>query len=81
MDIAPSYMERQWIYFVRAILSSLHHKLKFVIRNKVVSIDGEEDIIVATSTDTLYAKLDEGIPEPSLPPMLKKYRPWLSLIC
>ena len=48
-----------------AVPSSLHQKLKFVIRNKVVSIGGEEDIIAATSTDTLYVEHHKGIVEPS----------------
>ena len=48
-----------------AVPSSLHKKLKFVIRNKVVSIGGEKDIITATSIDTAYVETNEGILEPS----------------
>ena len=42
-----------------------HQKLKFIIENKVVSVEREEDIIAATSTDAPYVKLDEDIQESS----------------
>ena len=51
MDIVPSYksiLGRPWIHFARAIPLSLHQKLKFIITNKVVSIEKEKDIIAAT---------------------------------
>ena len=91
MDIALSYnylLRRLLIYSVRAVPLSLHQKLKFVIRNKVVSIGEEEYIIAATSINTLYVEPDEGILKPFfnhlsslMPPMLKKDCPWLNVIC
>ena len=72
IDIAPSYhclLGRPWIHSARAVLSFLHPKLKFIIENKVISIEEEEkekDIIAATLTDAAYVKPDEDIPKSPL---------------
>ena len=67
-DIAPSYnylLGKPWIHSIVVAPSFLHQKLKFIIENKVVSIEGEKDIIAATLTDALYVEPDEDIPKSS----------------
>ena len=67
-NIAPlcNYLlGKLWIHSTRAIPSFLHQKLKFIIKNKVVSIRGEENIISTTSTNAPYLKPDEDILESS----------------
>lgn len=50
MDIYPSYsylLEQPWIHSVGAVTSTLHQRLKFLINNKLVVMEGEEDIMVS----------------------------------
>lgn len=50
MDIHPSYnclLGRPWIHSAGAVSSTLHQRLKFVVNNKVVVVEGEEDFLVS----------------------------------
>ena len=40
--------------------SSLHHKLKFVVRGQLVIVSGEEDILVSCPSSTPYVEAVEG---------------------
>ena len=54
MDITPTYnclLGRPWIHSARAIPSTLHQKVKFVIDECLISVDAEDDIIASASTD------------------------------
>ncbi|XP_016747272.2 uncharacterized protein [Gossypium hirsutum] len=64
MDIKPFYnclLWRPWIHSAGAVLSSLHQKLKLVSEGRLVTINAEEDIIVADmpglSTDIVVHRL------------------------
>ena len=62
MDISPSYnclLGRPWIHVSRAVPSTLHQKIKFMIEGQLVCIATEEDMIVATSSGAPYVKADE----------------------
>ena len=68
MDINPSYnclLGRPWIHSTRAIPSSLHQKLKFVIDDKVVTIRAEEEMIATTITDDIYIEPNKDAPDSS----------------
>lgn len=44
MDIHPAYsclLRRPWIHSARAVASMLHQRLKFVVNNKLVVVEGE----------------------------------------
>lgn len=50
MDIHPAYnclLVRLWIHVAGADTSILHPKLKFIVNGKLITIDGEEDIMVS----------------------------------
>ena len=62
MDISSSYnylLGRPWIHIVGAVPSTLHQKIKFVIKGQLVSIAAEEDMIAATSSGAPYIEVDE----------------------
>ena len=66
MDIKPSYnclLGRPWIHSAGAVPSSLHQKLKFVTEGKLVSVEGEQDIIASVTSDTPYVQPDEEAEE------------------
>lgn len=49
MDIHPTcscMLGRPWIHFAGAVTSMLHQRLKFVVNNKLVLVEGEEDFLV-----------------------------------
>lgn len=51
MDISPSYsflIGRPWIHAIRVVTSTLHQRLKFITNDKLIIIDGEEDMFVVT---------------------------------
>lgn len=50
VDILPEYkcfLGRPWIHAAGAVTSTLHRKLKFSADNKMVVVEGEEDIVVS----------------------------------
>ncbi|XP_052882192.1 uncharacterized protein LOC128290539 [Gossypium arboreum] len=62
MDIKPSYnclLGRQWIHSVGAVPSSLYQKLKLVTDGRLVTINMEEDIIVAVTNKDPYVETNE----------------------
>ncbi|XP_017979875.1 PREDICTED: uncharacterized protein LOC108662802 [Theobroma cacao] len=66
MDIAPSYnylLGRPWIHMVRAIPSSLHQKVKFIVDGKIVCVNGEEDLLISKPTYTPYVEAAKEVPE------------------
>ncbi|KAK8559962.1 hypothetical protein V6N12_012773 [Hibiscus sabdariffa] len=66
MDIKPTYsclLGRPWIHAAGAVPSTLHQKLKFVIDGKLVTMQGEEDIITSIATNTPYIEMDEDAVE------------------
>ena len=49
MDIHPAYscqLGRPWIYSAKVVTSMLHQRLKVFVSNKLVVMEGEEDIMV-----------------------------------
>ncbi|CAL1400878.1 unnamed protein product [Linum trigynum] len=62
MDITPTYnllLGRPWIHSTRAVPSSLHQKVKFIIGNKLVGVYGEEDIMIMKTPDAPYIEAIE----------------------
>ncbi|XP_040931851.1 uncharacterized protein [Gossypium hirsutum] len=62
MDIKPSYnclLGRPWIYSTGVVPSSLHQKLKLVANGWLVTINAEEDIIAAVTSDAPYVEANE----------------------
>ncbi|XP_016755386.1 uncharacterized protein [Gossypium hirsutum] len=62
MDIKPSYnflLGRPWIHSAGAVPSSLYHKLKLVTDGRLVTINVEEDIIAAVTSDAPYVEANE----------------------
>lgn len=50
MDIDPTYsslLGRPWIHSVGALTSTLHQRLKFLVDDKLVIVEGEKDIGVS----------------------------------
>lgn len=59
MDIHPSYnylLGRPWIHSVGVVSSTLHQRLKFLVDDKLVVIEGEEDIVVSHLAYFRYVK-------------------------
>ncbi|XP_050908890.1 uncharacterized protein LOC127122628 [Lathyrus oleraceus] len=66
MDIHPAYsclLGRPWIHAAGAVTSTLHQKLKFIISDKLVTIDGEEYILVSQLSSFRYVEVDGEIHE------------------
>ena len=62
MDISLSYncfLRRPWIHIARAVPSTLHQKIKFVIERQLVCIATEEDMIASTSSATPYVETNK----------------------
>ncbi|XP_016724907.2 uncharacterized protein [Gossypium hirsutum] len=62
INITPSYnflLGRSWIHSARAVPSSLHQKVKFIMDGLLVTVVGEEDIIASISTDTPYLEVSK----------------------
>ncbi|XP_052887990.1 uncharacterized protein LOC128296597 [Gossypium arboreum] len=62
MDIKPSYnflLGRPWIHSAGAVPSSLHQKLKLVTNGRLVTINVEENIIAAVTSDAPYVEANE----------------------
>ncbi|KAA3477880.1 hypothetical protein EPI10_011738 [Gossypium australe] len=66
MDISPSYnclLGRPWIHSARAVPSSLHQKMKFVMDDRLITVAGEEDIVASVSTDAPYIEVNKDAVE------------------
>ncbi|XP_040967144.1 uncharacterized protein [Gossypium hirsutum] len=62
IDIKSSYnclLGRPWIHSTGAVPSSLQQKLKLVTNGRLVTINAEEDIIAAVTSDAPYVETNE----------------------
>ena len=62
MDINLAYsclLGRPWIHSVGVVPSTLHQKLKFVVKGHLVIMSGEEDILVSCSSSMPYVEATE----------------------
>ncbi|OMO57946.1 hypothetical protein CCACVL1_25645 [Corchorus capsularis] len=62
LDIDPSYsclLGRPWIHMAGAVPSTLHQKVKFMTADKLVVVNGQEDMIVAQTNATPYIEAAE----------------------
>ncbi|XP_050890917.1 uncharacterized protein LOC127096379 [Lathyrus oleraceus] len=59
MDIYPAYnclLGRTWIHSTGAITSTVHQRLKFLVNNKLVVMEGEEDIMASHLASFWYVE-------------------------
>lgn len=66
MDIHPAYiclLGRPWFHEADAINSTLHQKLKFLFKDKLVIVCGEDDSIIGGLSSFRYVETEEGINE------------------
>ena len=64
MDIHPTYsclLGRPWIHEVGAVMSFLHQELKFVKNGKLVTMGGEEAMLVSHLSSFSYIDVDEVV--------------------
>ena len=62
MDISPAYsclLGRLWIHLVVVVPSTLHQKLKFVVRRLLVIVSREEDLLVSCPSSIPYVEVAE----------------------
>jgi len=72
MDILLAYsclLGRPWIHFVGIVPSTLHQKLKFVVNDKLVTVSGEQDLLVSGPLPTPYIQATKDALE-------TPFRPW-----
>ena len=61
MDIHPAYsclLGCPWIHGEGVVTSTLHHKLKYPVNGKVVTVCGEEEYMVSHLNSFRYVKMD-----------------------
>ena len=61
MDIRPSYsclLDPPWIHKAGAGTSTLHQKLKYPVRGKIVTVQGEEEYMVSHLNSFRYVEMD-----------------------
>ncbi|KAI5436650.1 hypothetical protein KIW84_022964 [Lathyrus oleraceus] len=66
MDIQPAYsclLGRPWIHAAGAVSSTLHQKLKYVWNGQIVTVCGEEEILVSHLSSFKYVEVDGEIHE------------------
>lgn len=66
MDTHPPYsclLGRHWIHDIDVEKSTLHQKLKFMVRDKLVIVCGEKDFAIRELSPFGYLKIEEGIAE------------------
>lgn len=62
IDINPSYsclIGRPWIHVAGVVTSILHQRLKFIINDKLMIVEGEEDMFVSHLSLFRYIEADE----------------------
>ena len=62
MDINPAYsclLGRPWIHSVGVVPSTLHQKLKFIVEGHLVTVSGEEDVLVSCPSSMPYVEAAE----------------------
>lgn len=52
---------RTWIHVVGAVTSTLHQKLKFMFKDKLVIVCGEENLLVSELSLFRYIETKKGI--------------------
>ncbi|XP_019447293.1 PREDICTED: uncharacterized protein LOC109350516 [Lupinus angustifolius] len=68
MDINPTYsclLGRPWIHSSGEIPSILHQKVKFIVDGRLITVSGEEDVMVSQPFDTSYVEVTEEALETS----------------
>ncbi|RDX93934.1 hypothetical protein CR513_23744, partial [Mucuna pruriens] len=68
MDIRPAYsclLGRPWIHGAGAVPSSLHQKVKFIADQQLVSIMGEQELVISTPVPDKYIEEEEEALETS----------------
>lgn len=66
MDILPAYnflLGRPWIHSVGVVTSTLHQRLEFVVNNKLVVVEGEEDFVVSHLASFRYIEVEGKMKE------------------
>lgn len=66
MEINLAYnclLDRPWIHVAGAMTSTLHQKLKFMFKDKLVIVCSEEDLLVSELSSYRYVETKEGITE------------------
>ena len=61
MDIRPAYsffLGRPWIHGAGAVASTLHQKLKYPVKGKIVTVCGEEEFMVSHLNSFKYVEMD-----------------------
>ena len=61
MDIRPAYsclLGRPWIHKVGAVTSTLHQKLKYPVKGRIVTVCGEEEFMVSHLNYFKYVEID-----------------------
>lgn len=69
MDINPSYsclLVRPWIHVAGTITPTLHQKMKFIIKGKLIIVSSEEDLLISHLSSLRYVEDDKGALETSL---------------
>jgi len=59
MDINPAYnclLGCPWIHSIGVIPSTLHQKLKFVVKGHLVIVSGKEDVLVSCYSSMSYVE-------------------------
>ncbi|RDX90790.1 hypothetical protein CR513_27296, partial [Mucuna pruriens] len=64
-DITFQLLGRPWIHAARAVPSSLHRKVKFIVDGQLISFMGEREMMVSTPFHTKYIEGDEEALETS----------------
>ena len=61
MDIRPSYsclLGRPWIHKAGAVTSTLYQMLKYPVKGKIVTVQGEEEYMVSHLNSFRYVEMD-----------------------
>ncbi|KAL2347420.1 hypothetical protein Fmac_001420 [Flemingia macrophylla] len=69
MDITPAYsclLGRPWIHDAKAIPSTLHHKVKFIVCDKLVTVQAEDDMLISKPSTLPYVDAAEEAIETSI---------------
>ena len=79
MDIRPAYsylLGRPWIHGAGAVTSTIHQKLKYTVKGRIVTVCGEEEFMVSHLNSFKYVEMDGEFIETScqafevVPPMI-----------
>ena len=68
MDITPAYsclLGRPWIHDAKAVPSTLHQKVKFIVDDKLVTVQAEDDILISGPSTQPYVDAAEEALETS----------------